>query len=43
MCEKCENPEIQHLHDNDIKPFQKKLNVTALKGKLKKEKIKKRV
>ncbi len=40
MCEKCVNPEIKHLHDEDsIKPFQKKLNTTALRGKLKKEKI----
>lgn len=39
MCEKCAHPEIQHLSDEkDIKPFQKKLNTTFLKGKTKKVK-----
>jgi len=37
MCEKCANPEIQHLTvENAVKPFLKKLNTTSLKGKVKK-------
>ena len=37
MCEKCANPEIQHLTvENAVKPFQKKLDSSSLKGKIKK-------
>ncbi|WP_298509527.1 hypothetical protein [uncultured Kordia sp.] len=40
MCEKCAHPEMEHLHDeNAIKPLQKKLKTTALKVKLKQEKL----
>jgi hypothetical protein len=39
MCEKCANPELKHLADeNAVKPFQKKLNTTSLKGKIKRVK-----
>lgn len=37
MCEKCANPEIQHHPEHkDLKPMQKKLNTSVLKGKVKK-------
>ena len=39
MCEKCENPKLEHLEHLAIKPFQKKLNTTSLKGKIKAKKI----
>jgi len=39
MCEKCVNPELKHLEHSDVKPFQKKLNITSLKGKVKTKKI----
>lgn len=37
MCEKCIHPELKHAnHENAVKPFQKKLHTTSLKGKIKK-------
>ncbi len=35
MCEKCANPKLEHHEHVTVKPLQKKLNTTSLKGKMK--------
>lgn len=39
MCEKCANPKLEHLEDVAVKPLQKKLNSSSLKGKNKLKKV----